>query len=241
MNCFRRAAAALIASVLALAGLAALPSGATARQAPSPTHLSLRLSSGWVTAGDQVIATARLTDKSTGTPLAGEHVWFQYQETDVVLSIGRMTSATGRASFRFRPSYNTALSVHYDGSSTEAASSNSRAVHVRQVVTIHSPAESHRVIPGHKILVWGIVAPGIFSMVVPPPKQHVVLQWHSRTGWHRLARVPVKNQRLPNGKTRLGYVTHVVPPSLRLRTVSPASGQNERGVSRTLQLAGFTG
>lgn len=217
--------------------------GVSAAQAPgttpSPTHLSISVSSHWVTYGERITVSARLTDQATGLPLAGEQVVIGWWETDFFRTVPRTTSATGRVSLRFRPFDNTSVGADYGGSNTEAASkSASRAINVRQAVTIHSPAESRGADAGTRVLIWGTLAPGYYGMVIsdPPQPHYAYVRWHNRSGWHPLIRVELKRQLLPNGKRAFGYKIRVGPRSGVLRTLAPATNFNERGVSRTMHI-----
>lgn len=239
MSRWKTTGVALSISALTLGAFCAVAVAQPQATTPSPTHLSISVTSKWVTYGERVTMTVRLTDQASGLPLAGEQVNLSWGETDVVFSIPRTTSASGKASLTFRPYNNTSASADFQGTDTEAASySGSREIHVRQVVTIHSPAEALGATPGREVLVWGRVLPGYFGIFQPnpPPKHYVYLQWHGGGVWHRLIRVELKSQRLPNGKDELGYVAHVLPHSGVLRTVAPDTGFNERGVSRTIHI-----
>jgi hypothetical protein len=65
---------------------------------------------------------------------------------------------------------------------------------------------------------------------------YVYVQGHTRR-WHREARIKLIRQKLPNGKTALGYVARFVPDSSFLRVLSPRNQFNARGISRTITIA----
>ena len=204
-----------------------------------PTHLSISVSVRWVTFGERVTTTTRLTDQATGMPIPGAHVLLTWRETDFFHVVPRTTSETGTASVTFRPYDNTGVSWSFAGSATAAPSnSDGRAIHVRQTVSIHSPAEAKGARRGQQILVWGTVRPGYYGMVVvePPPVHYAYIQWHNQLGWHAQLRVKMLRQRMPNGKVQYGYVTRFVPSSRHLRALVPATQFNARGVSRTLYI-----
>jgi hypothetical protein len=218
----------LVASGLCLGGLQA--ASATSQTA---THLSIKISAKWIKLGQRITLSARLTDATTGDPVAGQIIGLTFQEIDFIRTIERMTSSDGRASVTLRPQINESYRWTFGGSMAFGSSaSDSRQVHVRQIVRIHSPAETRGAQAGHKILVWGTVAPGIFGQVAGGT--HYVYIQGRTAKWHREVRVKLLRQRLPNGKTALGYVARFVPDASFLRAVSPGNPFNARGVSRTI-------
>jgi hypothetical protein len=148
----------------------------------------------------------------------------------------RTTSLAGVASITLLPVDNTSLSVSYAGSATEAATESKAMIHVRQAVGIRSPAARLGAAYGHKILVWGAVAPGYFTMVQPAPTYYATIQWRDASDWHRQLRVKLQLQKLPNGRVDFGYVARFVPGSRHLRTTVPGGPGDERGISRVLYI-----
>jgi hypothetical protein len=230
------------AAVAALAVIGSQTAGArgvTATVAPSATHLSISVSRHWLVYGQSITVRTTLTDQATGLPIAGAQVSASWAETDVVLNVLRTTSASGTASVSFHPFANTSVAWDFAGSGSHAPSSSAgSAIHVRQAISIHAPAEYHGAVRGQTILVWGVVAPGYYGMVqvLPPPVHYVYLDWLDKAGWHRQAHVRLMDQKLPNGKPGFGYVARIVPGSRHLRAEVPSSGFNERGVSRTVYI-----
>jgi len=110
-----------------------------------------------------------------------------------------------------------------------AATSPATTVHVSQVPTI--AAKPTRVRSRAHFTIYGAVAPGTTG-------EKVTLERKAGGSWHNAGSAKLERQRLPNGKTAVGYAITVKAPAKKasdiFRVVVPATTTNAAGASKTV-------
>jgi hypothetical protein len=214
------------------------PSGASGPVTPSAASAATALkaaASGTIRAGATVTVSAKLTDKGSAAPISGASVELlsRTSTTNAFTHLATLTtSPTGVAGAKEKPVRTTQYEFAYHGTATHAASASGvQSVSVAYVVAASvKPGSLNHSKPAK---VYGTVSPGKTG-------DPVTLQQLVHGTWKTLkATATLKTQKLPNGKTALGYVfTIAAAPkgTYEFRVSRSASTTNVAGVSGTLKL-----
>jgi hypothetical protein len=163
--------------------------------------------------GSSVTIATRLSDGVTGKAIAGAPVLL-YKRTstsDWKKVTTRTTSSTGGASASVAPKEFTQFQWRFDGDGRHKAAAASQSISVAQVVSIKSTTALASL--GSTFKLFGTVAPNGNG-------SNVVLRKLSGTTWTKVATATLKSQKLPDGRTVVGYVFKV--------TASPGGSQTYR-------------
>lgn len=144
---------------------------------------------------------ATLKDAHSGKGLAGQQVSL-YRRANAHRSWAKVkslkTSSNGTVSVSLPMTANAQFEYRFAGTTWhKAVTGNIVSVSVTQIVAIHTTASKIR--HGHTVKIWGTVRPSGAG-------QQVMLQQASGRNWKTVAKAKLKKQRLPNGKTAVGYV-----------------------------------
>lgn len=184
--------------------------------------------------GDSTVLTTTLTDTTTSTPIADADVSLLEKSngpgfTEIATAT---TDADGVAKARVSPKQLAYIKWMYAGDTTHhAATSTVSTVSVAQVV--HAALSKHKVKRHKSTEVYGTIKPH-------GEGKTVTLEKRVSGKWRKLsitARLVV--QKLPNGKTKAGYImafTAKQKGKVKLRVASDETRQNPGGVSRRLTL-----
>jgi hypothetical protein len=207
-------------------GTATVSVGATASKLTIPASRTLR----WGTS--TAIATT-LKDTSTGTGVAGEVVSLYKRLSSTATwtkVIDKTTSSNGSTSVTQKPTRYTQYQWRFAGDAMhQAATSAIESVSVAQVVAVKATKTSAHV--GNIVKLYGTVSPS--------GSGKVYLQRRSGTSWKSVAAVSLAKQRLPDGRTVVGYVFSVKMPAkgtFAYRVYRPATATLVKGYSPTVSI-----
>ena len=183
--------------------------------------------------GQSTTISTRLTDTTTSTPISGADVALLARPahaTDYTHVDTQSTNANGVVQFHVAPTETTAYKFTYDGNwQHHLAQSYKTDVLVSSIVkaSITKATVKHR----HLTKIWGTVKP--FGKSVELQR----LVHGTYTTLPVTARV--KKQRLPNHKTKVGYILEYYPKKRShqtLRVIADDSSLNAGGLSNSLTL-----
>jgi hypothetical protein len=196
-----------------------------------------------INAGKSTTVSGTLKDMTTaGTPaLANKSVelWKRASSTAAWTKAATVTTnASGVASSLQKPTANTQYEFRYQGVSASgggtgfgAAASAVEQVTVTQVVSVTATAT--KIAHGKTVKFYGTVSPSKVG-------QFVNLQQKSGTKWKTLTiKAKIVRQKMPNGKTVVGYVlslTPHTPGTFTYRIAGPRTSTNAQGFSAALTL-----
>ena len=181
--------------------------------------------------GSATTLATKLRDLTNGAGIGGATVRL-YRRTGAswTLETTKTTNSSGVAQAGVAPTAATTYRWQYDGNSVHAgAISPTATVTVAQAV---AAALNHaHVAPGAPVKVYGSVKPAGAG-------QKVWLQRLLGGHWTNLTSATLRNQRLPNGTTKVGFVftRSFAAGTVRLRVMKPATSSLAQGLSNTLVL-----
>ena len=156
-----------------------------------------------LTYGKSTIVVGTLTDTTTHKPAASQSVFLYHRASATaawVKGTSQRTGSTGKASFTLKPTARTLYQLRFAGSNAlKSATSGTETVTVDQTASINLTPGS--VAHGKTFAVWGGVTPSVAGRTV-------TLQRKVGTAFKTVTSAMTKKQRLPNGKTGIGYVFH---------------------------------
>lgn len=200
---------------------------------PDASALSIGKSTT-VAYGKSLVIATKLTDTATGSGLSGmtATLWRRASSTGTwTKASDQTTGSDGSASVSVTPTGYTQYQWRFAATADHSgATSATQAVTVSQPVSIK--ATKTTVKHGSTVKIYGTVKPAGAG-------QQVSLQRLVRSTWKTVATATLKKQRLPNGKTVVGYVFAVTPKAagtLKYRVTKAATATLAKGVSATVTL-----
>jgi hypothetical protein len=201
----------------------------------TPDTTSLTMTRGaTVPAGKSVTLTTMATDTSLGQPIAGVHLQLLSMIGGSSTLIGgpiETTDSAGFASAKVSPSHNTVYEWRITASSANAAfTSPTATVKVSQVVALS--AKPARTKPGKAFAVYGAVSPSASG-------EKLSVEQLRRKSWGKVGSATLKRQKLPSGKTAVGYVLSLKEKKKgkdTFRVVAAATKVNAAGVSKPVTI-----
>jgi hypothetical protein len=184
--------------------------------------------------GKTTVISGTLTDAKTSTRVSGAPVSLRARAGSsgpFTTLTSKNTTGTGAVTVTVKPNVNSQYEWVYAGNASHKQVTSSVAtIKVAQVVTetLKPTKVKHR----HAVAVYGTVTPKAKGKAV-------VLQRLVAGKWRKLAATTERKQKLPNGKTVIGYVFHYKPKrkgAVSLRVTRAATSTNAAGVSATKRL-----
>jgi Fibronectin type III domain len=185
--------------------------------------------------GSAIVVSTRLTDARTHAAIGATHVtlYSRAGTTGAYTAVKTLTtSATGAASLRVQPTTKHQYEWRFAGTTThKAITSSVQTVSVTQAVSI--AARPTKTVHTKSIKLYGTVRPAATGQRVY--LQHLVGgTWKTVAGSAKLVR-----QKLPNGKTAVGYVFTIHEKAkghYTFRVIRKATTHNAAGASAALKL-----
>jgi hypothetical protein len=210
------------------------PNGLAAFTPPADASALSTGKAATIADGKSLTLTTTATDTKTHHAIAGAHVrLFARSTTTTAFVAGRTVtaSATGKASVRVAPKRNTVYEWRLIATAQHAAAaSGTTMVKVSQVATV--TAKPNHVKHGKHFTVYGTVSPAAAG-------EKVTVQWRTGKAWHRAGTAKLRHQRLPSGKTAVGYAIRLKEPrrgKYSFRALVGATKANAAGTSRVIKI-----
>jgi hypothetical protein len=185
-------------------GTQTVPIVATGTGGPPPADPSVLTagSAATINIGASKQLNTVLSDKTTGDPVGGVSLTLGSRPAGTTGAFATVatptTTASGQASATVHPTANTTYKWQFAGNpSHRAVASPQQTVNVAQVVT--AALTKSKVKHGHHVKLWGQVAPDETG-------RSVALQSKSGSTWKSVDFATLVKQKLPDGKTAVGYV-----------------------------------
>lgn len=206
--------------------------------AVTPTRHSSSLSQAanvTIAYGATVTVSTVLKDSTTGTVMGAAPVKLMSRASTAkpwALVKSLTTTSGGVASLAVKPGALTMYEWQFDGTTGHAATTSAaRSVYVMQTVAVSQTVTA--IVHGGVVKFYGTVAPNAVN-------QYVYLQQKVGTVWKTTAlKVRIVNQKMPNGKTMVGFVLALKTGSkgtYSYRINRPATAANAAGTSRAMTL-----
>jgi hypothetical protein len=216
--------------------LTSAPSGVVTITPHAPPHASSLAApkAATIVVGHSTTVTTKLTDSSTGTPIGSAHVTLLARTGSsgaFTQAAKAITGSAGRAGVKVAPTSTTSYEWSYAGTASHTAVTSHRGkVTVDQ--SVHASLTKHSVAHGKPTKVFGTITPARSGRAV-------TLQRLVGGTWKKVATATTRQQTLPDGTHRIGYVVSYSPTRAgkqKLRVVVAATPANGAGASATLTL-----
>ncbi|HWC33491.1 MAG TPA: fibronectin type III domain-containing protein [Mycobacteriales bacterium] len=180
-----------------------------------------------------VTISTRLTDSTTHLAIPNAVLALEVRHAGSTWHVAHhaTTDSSGEADIVLAPISDTDYKWMFAGDGEHASgTSETETVTARQVVS--SDLTAHRIASGQTVEVYGTVTPDASD-------RNVALQRHAHGNWVTIARAILTHQKLPDGRTALGYIlpfTGHGAGTVKLRVHIGPTRRNAAGTSRTLRV-----